>query len=223
MVEAREKGGLAWGGGLQHGFMYMRLFYIRGFANLMTDMATDDPRLWQIITKVEGYNSVVIHKYLELGAEIMGFGDDLGMQAALPMSPAMWCKFIKPSYNRMFQPCRAANIPISLHTDGHIVEIIPDLIDVGVKLLNPQIRANGLPGLKAMAKGKVALNQDLDRQLFPFATAAQIEEHIGTVYEELYLPQGGLILGAECEPDVSLDNVEAICCILEKICKPPLL
>jgi|YNPNPStandDraft_1061719.scaffolds.fasta_scaffold28041_2 hypothetical protein len=223
MADAKARGGLAWGGGLQHGFMYMRLFYLRGFENLMTDLATEDPRLWQIIEHVEAYNRAVINKYLELGAEIIGLGDDLGMQASLPMSPAMWRKFIKPSYDRMLQPCRAAEVPVSLHTDGHILEIIPDLIEVGVTVLNPQIRANGLAGLVEMAKGKVALVQDLDRQLFPFATPAEIEEHIGTVFEALYLPQGGLILSAEAEPDVPLENIDAICTILEKICRPPLL
>ncbi|MCU0503962.1 MAG: hypothetical protein MUC51_19760 [Anaerolineae bacterium] len=92
-----------------------------------------------------------------------------------------------------------------------------------MRLLNPQIRANGLDGLVKMAKGHVALHQDLDRQLFPFATPSEIEDHIGEVFEALYLPEGGLMLHAECEPDVSLDNIETICRVLEKICKPPLL
>jgi uroporphyrinogen decarboxylase len=221
--EARMRGDIAAGGGLQHGFMYMRLFYLRRFENLMIDMATDDPRLQTVIRMVEDYNSAVIRKTLELGPEMMGFGDDLGLQRILPMGPALWRKYIKPSYNRMFAPCRAAHIPVRLHTDGHVVEIIPDLIEVGVRLLNPQIRANGLDGLVKMAKGHVALHQDLDRQLFPFATASEIEDHIGEVFEALYLPEGGLMLAAECEPDVSLDNIEVICSVLEKICKPPLI
>jgi len=221
--EARARGDIATAGGLQHGFMYMRLFYLRRFENLMMDMATDDPRLQTVIQMVESYNSAVIRKNLELGPEMMGFGDDLGLQRILPMGPALWRKYIKPSYDRMFAPCRAVDMPIRLHTDGHVVEIIPDLIEIGVTLLNPQIRANGLDGLVKMAKGKVALHQDLDRQLFPFATDSEIEDHIGEVFEALYLPEGGLMLHAECEPDVSLDNIEVICKTLEKICKTPLI
>lgn len=221
MQEARQRGDLAWGGGLQHGFMYMRLFYLRGFENLMADLALDDPRIRHVIQKVEAYNSAVINLYIELGAEIMSFGDDLGMQASLPMSPAMWRSFIKPSYVRMLEPCRKKGMPVSLHTDGHILEIIPDLIEAGVTLLNPQIRANGLEGLRRMARGRVALNQDLDRQLFPFATPSALEEHIGAVHEALSLPEGGLMLYAECEPDVPLESIEAICSALEKICRVP--
>ena len=72
-----------------------------------------------------------------------------------------------------------------------------------------------------VAKGKVALHQDLDRQLFPFATRSEIEDHIGTVFEGLYMPIGGLLLHAECEPDVPLETIDAICSALEKVCNPP--
>lgn len=219
--EARQRGQLAQGGGLMHGFMYMRLFYLRGFDNLMLDMAADEPMLHDLIRMVEDYNATVIAKYVKVGAEYISLGDDLGLQHALPMSPAMWRKFIKPSYLRMLRPCRQADIPVYLHTDGHILEIIPDLIEAGVRVLNPQIRANGLQGLQQMAKGRVALDQDLDRQLFPFATPSQIEDHIHTVFDALFLPEGGLMLYAECEPDVPLENIDAICSVLTEICNPP--
>jgi hypothetical protein len=221
--EAKRRGDLAIASGLWHGFMYMRLFFLRGFENLMIDLATEEPRLQKLIQMVENYNAVVIRKMLALGAEGMGFGDDLGLQSSLPMSPATWRKFIRPSYERLFGFCREADVPIYLHTDGHILEIIPDLIEVGVRVLNPQFRANGLEGLQEMAKGRVAIDQDLDRQLFPFATPSQIEEHIGQVFEALYMPQGGLMLCAECGPDVPLENIDAICTALEKICHPPVL
>lgn len=221
MAEAVMQGNLAYGDGLPHGFMYMRLYYLRSFDNFMIDLATDDPRLQKLIKMVEDYNCAVIRKLLSLGAEYMSFGEDLGLQKSLPMSPEMWRKYIKPSYDRMFKPIREADIPIGMHSDGNILAIIPDLIEVGVRLLNPQLRANGLEGLKEVAKGKIALNQDLDRQLFPFATPSQIEDHISEVYEELYLAEGGLMFYAECAPDVPLENIDAICSALEKICNLP--
>jgi uroporphyrinogen decarboxylase len=217
----RSRGDIATGSGLMHGFMYMRLFYLRGFANFMMDLATDDPRLWQIISMVEGYNAAVICKYIDLGAEYMSFGDDLGLQESLPISPDMWRKFIKPSYNRMLCPCRETSIPVYLHTDGHILEIIPDLIEVGVTVLNPQFRANGLEGLKTVARGRVAIDQDLDRQMFPFGSVTQLEDHICEVHEALHLPEGGLMLIAECGPDVPLESIDTICTVLEDVCQLP--
>jgi len=221
MAEAKARGDLASADPLPHGFMYMLLYYLRGFENFMIDLALDDPRLHRLIAVIENYNVTLVRKYLSLGAERIGFGEDLGTQKSLPMSPEMWRRFIKPTYEAMMGPCRDAGVPVYLHTDGHIIEIIPDLIEVGVRILNPQIRANGLAGLQEAAKGKVALNQDLDRQLFPFATPSEIEDHIGDVFEGLYMKEGGLMLYAECAQDVPLDNIDAICRTFEKLCNLP--
>lgn len=221
MTDSKAKGNLAGGGGLAHGFFFMNLYYIRGFENVMIDFATDDPRLAELIAILRDYCVAVTGKYLQLGAEMMWYGEDLGMQTSLPISPPMWRKHVKPVYEAILGPCRDRGTAVYLHSDGHILEIIPDLIETGVTILNPQIRANGLEGLQHYARGKVALNQDLDRQLFPFVTPSAIEEHIGEVYEGLYLPEGGLMFSAECGPDVPLENIDAICRAFEKLCNLP--
>lgn len=221
LAGVKRRGRIASGSGLPHGFMYMYLYYLRGFENFMMDLACGEAHLKELIAMVESYNAVVIERYVQIGVEMISVGDDLGLQRSLPMSPDMWRTWLKPSFDRIFAPCRHEGIPIRFHTDGHILEIIPDLIDVGVKLLNPQIRANGLAGLQEVARGKVALDQDLDRQLFPFATPSEIDEHIGEVVEGLHLPEGGLALYAECEPDVPLANIDAICTSLERHCRLP--
>lgn len=221
MDRAKRNGGLASGGGLQHGFMYMRLFYLRGFTNLMMDIATDDPRLPKLIAIVRDYNRAVIAKYIELGAEYMHFGDDLGLQEKLPMSPSAWRKYIKPAYMDCWGPCRRAGAVVFLHSDGHMLEIIPDLIEAGASIINPQIRANTLEGLQRVAKGKVAIWLDLDRQMFPFATPSEVEDHVGEMFEGLHLKEGGLMFIAECGPDVPLANIDAICTTFEKLCHLP--
>jgi hypothetical protein len=221
LAARRAQGLLAEGNPLPHGFLYMLLYYLRGFENLMLDFASGEPRLHRLIEMIDHYNVTVTAKTLAAGAEFMRFGEDLGMQHGLPISPTMWRKWIKPSYERLFGPCRDAGVPVYMHSDGYILDIVPDLIEVGVRVLNPQIRPNGLDGLQAVAKGKVCIHLDLDRQLFPFATPGEIEDHIGAMYEGLYLPEGGLMFHAECEPDVSLENIDAICSALERICHLP--
>ena len=211
----KEEGGLA-GGGLFHGSMYMQLYYLRGFSNFMIDIATRDPRLEKLIEIVLNYNLKIVKKWIEIGAEIIYFGDDLGVQKSLPMKPDDWRRYLKMPFSKMFRLCRENNVYVYLHTDGHILEIIPDLIECGVNVINPQIRANTLEGIEKYCKGKIAINLDLDRQLFPFATPEEIANHIKEAIETLVLPEGGLMLSAECEPDVPLKNIEAICQTFEK-------
>jgi len=203
-------------GDLPHGFMYMRLYYLRGFENFMIDLIEEPPQLRKLIDMVLTYNMNEVEKILAGKPKIVHFGDDLGNQTSLPMSPVHWRKYLKPCFVMIFGACRKAGAHVYLHSDGHILEIIPDLIECGVTVLNPQIRANTLDGLVKMCKGKVAVNLDLDRQMFPFCTPEDIDEHVREVVVKLGMKEGGLMLIAECAPDVPLENVEAICQAMEK-------
>ncbi len=203
--------------GLPHGFMYLRLTDLRGFESFMIDIAEEPPELALLIDKVLQYNIRQIHNLLSANSgEVLFFGDDLGMQHALPMSPKKWRKYIKPCYQRLYGLVHGANRYVYMHTDGCIHQIIPDLVECGVNVVNPQIGANGLDNLERVCKGNVCINLDLDRQQFPYFTPSQIDTHVHEAVARLGLREGGLMLNAECAADVPLENIEAICKALEK-------
>lgn len=205
------------GKGLPHGFMFQRLYYLRGFENLMMDFAEKPPELQMLIDKVLEHNLAVVQNRLKDHPKIVHFGDDLGNQVRLPIHPETFRKYLKPCYAQIFGACREAGAHVYLHSDGHLLDIIPDLIECGVTVLNPQVRANTLDGLVSMCKGKVCINLDLDRQLFPFCTPEDIYDHVQEATMKLGSKEGGLMLHAECEPDVPLENIEAICQALEEV------
>jgi uroporphyrinogen-III decarboxylase len=183
----------------------------------MTDFAEEPPELQMLIDVVLAHNL----RQLELRLQnergpLLYFGDDLGMQDRLPISPKKWRRYLKPCFARVYGRCHDAGLVVYMHTDGHILEIIPDLIECGVDVINPQIRANGLDKLAAICKGKVCVDLDLDRQAFPFFTPAECDAHIREAVETLGSPEGGLWLKAEIGPDVPLENIAAICDGLEK-------
>jgi len=204
------------GSGFKHGFMWLILSDLRGFEELMVDFAEEPPELQMLIDIVLEYNCGEIARMLEKRPALMGFGDDLGMQHALAIGEHKWRQYMKPCYLRMYTMCHEAGAKVYMHTDGHIIPIIKDLIECGVNVLNPQVRANGLENLARECKGKVCVSLDLDRQMFPFGTPQDIDDHVREAVEVLGMPEGGLWLGAECGPDVPLENIEAICAALEK-------
>ena len=205
--------------GFPHGFLFLRLTDLRGFAEVMVDFAEEPPELQMLIDIVLEYN--LRQGRLRLDSlpdepQIVGFGDDLGMQHSLPMSPDKWRKYLKPCFKAIYRPFRDAGHYVYMHSDGHMWEIIPDLVDCGVQVVNPQFRANGLDNLVRVCKGKVCVDLDLDRQLFPFCTPADIDAHIEEAVRKLGSPEGGLWVKAEVGSDVPLENIEAICQALEK-------
>jgi len=205
--------------GLPHGFMFLRLTDLRGFEEAMLDFAEEPPELQILIDKVLAHNLRQVRLLLEGIGEpgrILYFGDDLGMQTALPISPGKWRRYLKPCFEAIYRPVREAGHYVYMHTDGHILEIIPDLVDCGVQVVNPQVGANGLESLARVCKGRVCVDLDLDRQKFPFWKSADIDAHVREAVEVLGSPEGGLWLKAEIGDDVPLENVEAICSALER-------
>lgn len=195
---------------LPHGFMYLRLLNLRGFEDAMYDFAEECDELQILIDKVLEYNCQQLLDYLPQSGEILYFGDDLGMQNGLAIGASKWRKYLKPCYQKIFKIVHDSGKLVYMHTDGKIVDIMADLYECGADIINPQFRANGLDNLVRVCKGKIPINLDLDRQLFPFATPSQLDDHVRECVEALYLPQGGLGLNIEFNYEIPLENIAAV-------------
>jgi len=199
-------------GNLPHGFMYLRLLDLRGFEEAMIDFAEECDELQILIDKVTEYNCIQVEVILPgfKKGSIAYFGDDLGMQHSLAIGAEKWRKYLKPAFTKIYAPLKAKGCYIYMHTDGHITEIIPDLVDCGVDVVNPQYRANGIENLARVCKGKIPIDLDLDRQLYPFATPSQLDDHVRECVETMYLPEGGLALKVEINYDFPPENIAAL-------------
>jgi uroporphyrinogen-III decarboxylase len=158
----------------------------------------------------------VAQAVLDRGAGHLHAGDDLGLQKSLPISPASWRKLVKPGFARLFGLARERGATVYLHTDGWILDIIPDLIEIGVTTLNPQDLVNGLDNLAEIARGKVNIDLDIDRQkITVFGTPAEIDAHIRECIEVLGSPNGGLSLVFGAYPGTPVENIEAVARAME--------
>lgn len=207
-------------GSIPHGFMYLRLLDLCGFENAMIMFAEEGEALRTLIGKVLEYNIYQFAHIIPHLGEVVYFGDDLGMQNGLAIGPEKWRKYLKPCYRILYGMLKAAKpeLLIYMHTDGCIYEIMPDLVESGVDMINPQFRANGLDNLVRVCRKEqiIPINLDLDRQLFPIASRAEIFEHVEECVKSLYLPQGGLGLSVELNYDIPLENMAAVLDAVEK-------
>jgi hypothetical protein len=216
-VEEAKRQGRLTGGGLEHGFFLMRLTYLRGFENLMLDLATRAPELPRLIAMVGDYSRVVVQKWLELGVDKMTFGEDLGTQTASLISPAAFREWVMPTYRDLMQPCRERGAQVYLHSDGYIMELVDLLLECGVTILNPQDLCNGIDDLARHVKGRVCIALDIDRQkIVPFGTRREIRELIREEVMKLGSPRGGLMFVCGIYPPTPPENVDALCCALEE-------
>jgi hypothetical protein len=214
---ARREGWLVVAG-MPHGFFFQRLYYLRGFTNLMMDFICKPPQIYELIDMLTDYNLKLVRKFLDSGkVDIFYFGDDLGTQTRMPISPRTFREFIYPSYRKVFKHIRDRGVHVYLHSDGHVVEVLDQLIEAGVSVLNIQDRVNGLENIASACKGKVCIDLDIDRQyLVPFGKPEDIKRYIKHVVETLALREGGLMLYAEIHPPTPLENIEAVAEAMEE-------
>lgn len=198
--------------------MFQRLYYLRGFKNLMMDFVKEPPELQQLINMVLEQNIKLIEKWLQVGPlDVLCFGDDLGTQSRMPISPKTFRKYLFPAYSKMFRKVREVGTHVHFHSDGHVMEVADDLVKSGVTILNIQNRVNGIENIEKKLKGKVCIDLDIDRQvLLSYGTPKEIDAHLRNVVEKLGSREGGLMLRACIQPDVPLSNIEALCQAMDK-------
>jgi uroporphyrinogen decarboxylase len=195
------------------------LYFLRGFENLMMDIATDDPHLPELIERLTQYELELVGLWLDAGVDVVGFHTDIGTQRALMISPAKFRRYIKPMFKTIFRKVRDAGALVALSSDGCLLEIVDDLVECGVNKHDPQFRANTLEGIERAYKGKMCIHLDLDRQMFAFCKPQDIRDQVREAVERLNSPEGGLmLLGQVYDDNTPLENIEALIAAMEESC-----
>lgn len=215
-AQTRQSGG-TWIASLRHGHTFLQLCDLRGYENLLFDMADGEPLLDELIGQLTEFNLALVQRFLRGGCAMMCYPEDLGMQIGPMLSPAQFRRYIKPAYQKLMAPARAAGVAIQMHSDGDIRLLADDLIDSGVQSINLQDLVNGIDWIADRWRGKVCVDLDIDRQqITPFGTPAQIDALIREEVSKIATPQGGLALTYGWYPGVPLENIRALMDALEK-------
>jgi uroporphyrinogen decarboxylase len=124
--------------------------WIAGFENFFIALASDpnwaDALLDRILEiKLRFWQAILpqVGPYVDIIAE----SEDLGTQDRLMISPRSFQLHIKPRLCQLITGIKKAapHIKVMLHSDGAIVPVLPDLIEIGVDILNPvQVSAKGM-------------------------------------------------------------------------------
>jgi uroporphyrinogen decarboxylase len=190
---------------------FEQLQQLRGMENFMMDLAEGSRELFRLRDDLLAFNLRYIEKWCAFEYEGLHFADDWGDQKSLLISPELWRKFFKPVYKQMFEKVTDAGMHVHFHSDGYIIDIIPDLIDMGVSVINCQANIIGLDVLKKAFAGSVCFRTDLDRQrIMPFGTPFEVKRHVHDVFDHLGTPKGGIIACGEISPDMPLENIRAM-------------
>jgi uroporphyrinogen decarboxylase len=149
--------------------------------------------------------------------QIIQMGDDLGTQRAPQISSSMYRRFFKPRHKLIFEKVRKrSGLHLFLHSCGAIAPLLPDLIEIGVEIINPvQTSARGMEPerlKREFGKDLTFWGGGCDTQsVLPYGTEREIDEHVRKRFEIL-APGGGFVFNQvhNIMPNVPPRNIVAM-------------
>jgi uroporphyrinogen decarboxylase len=170
-----------------------------------------------LVGKATDYYMAINRDYYSLVADNMDiyyFGSDFGTQRSMFIGPDMYRRFFKPHMKRLVDQAKGFGQKVMFHTCGAVSDIIPDLIDIGVDILDPvQVTAAQMSPaeLQAKYKGLIAFHGGISSQtVLPFGTPGEVEKSVRETID-LLGPLGYFASSdQEMIGDVPLANIEAM-------------
>lgn len=217
---ARERAGdkFLMGSGIS---IYERVHFIRGLENTWMDIYDAPDRLCELIEILVEMNIVAIKKYAEEGVDGFMFCDDWGLQNRLMISPQSWRKIWKPHYARIYKAAHEAGMLTFLHSCGYIIDILDDLIEIGLDVIHMDQQENmGLENLSNRFAGRLTFFAPVDIQkTMAYGTLDDIRKYCRQMVKHLNRPEGGFIPCWYGDPVGAGHRQEAINAMCEEFLK----
>ena len=191
-------------------------WYLVGLEKFLLDLMMGTPYVPELLDRVMEINLKQASKLIKMGIDIIWTGDDMGNQDAMMIDPDLWRTVFKPRMRHIFNTLKDINpeIKIAYHSCGSIRPIIPDLIEIGLDILNPlQPLAKNMDArlLKNDFGNKLSFFGGVDIQhLLPNGTPEEIKNSVREK-KNILGKNGGYILAPahNIQPDTPLENVFA--------------
>ncbi len=193
--------------------------YLCRFDQFLIDLVEDRRKAETLLDALLEMHLTNLDKFLDAVegcVEIVQMGDDLGTQLATVISPRTYREIFKPREKVLFERIRRRGLHVFLHSCGSIVDILPDLIEIGVEIINPvQTSARGMEPAELKRRfgkdltfwGGGCDTQHVLADAAPDEVARHVRERIQTL-----APGGGFVF---CQvhnilPNVSPENIAAM-------------
>jgi uroporphyrinogen-III decarboxylase len=149
---------------------------------------------------------------LDAGVDIITLSDDWGSNQNMLFSPRMWRRMIKPYAARVVQHVRSRGAHVNLHSDGYILNIMDDLIEMGYSSMHPVQESAGMEPqqIKEQYGDKIVVYGSLDIIDGLYRYEGDALDHYVTEHFEIYAPGGGFIFntGHFVQPDIPVERLK---------------
>ncbi len=190
---------------------------LRGFENVMMDVATETYFYEALLERIMEQYLVFIDFICTTLPEIdaIFLGDDWGDQRGVIIGPERWRALFKRRYARIYEAIHARGKLVISHSCGSVADILPDLIDIGLDVLEsvqPEAQGMNPYELKKRWGDKIAFWGGLGSQsMIPFGTPLQLCDEIQHLRTEMSRGGGYILAPSKAlQPGTPTENAAAI-------------
>ncbi|MEI6645626.1 MAG: uroporphyrinogen decarboxylase family protein [bacterium] len=192
--------------------IYERSYCLMGFEEFMMESVTDPESVAILMDKITDYKVATAKRKVAAGFKCGHHGDDLGCQVGTLVSPSQFHDLIKPRIARHFKVFKDAGLPVMMHSCGDITPFLPDLIEIGLDMIEPVQPCMGLERIKQLFGDQLSFWGGIDTQeILPHGTPAEVAAETKRVIS--ILGKGGRYIIApsqEVMVDVPAANIAAM-------------
>ncbi|MFQ6095292.1 MAG: uroporphyrinogen decarboxylase family protein [Candidatus Bathyarchaeia archaeon] len=137
--------------------------------------------------------------FIEVGVDLIWIPDDLGMVDGPFLSPSTFRRIIFPYLSEVVRAFKRRGVKVLLHSDGQIMPLMDDLVEIGFDGVHPIERKAGmnLEEMKARYGDKVTLIGNVDAtEVLPHGEEEEIKKQVLECLE-IAAPGGGYILASD--------------------------
>ncbi|MFO8008851.1 MAG: uroporphyrinogen decarboxylase family protein [Candidatus Brocadiia bacterium] len=195
-------------------FLYEKAINILGPAEFCAAMLTAPDAAHRLLDVILEFELGIARRFCEHAPDHVTFSDDYGHQDRLAMSPDCWRRFFKPRLRRAVEFYRERLGPeavIGLHSCGHVMPILGDLMEVGLQILHPvQSTANDLAQMRRVTSGRLTPAGCIDgQQTLPLGTPEDVRREVFAKLDLLW-EGGGYLPMPEKVHGVPKENIAAM-------------
>jgi uroporphyrinogen decarboxylase len=196
-------------------YMQMTLFekaaqYLRGFNKFVHDLYVNPRFANGLLDKLLQFRTEEGKRFVEMGVDIVKLGDDIGTQTGMMINPDIWRKYFKPRMKILIKKLKKKSVYVYYHSDGDIRQVIPDLIEIGVDIVNPiQPDCMDPAEIKRLYGDKLTLHGTISvQETLPFGSEEDVTSEVKKRIKECGYGGGFIIAPSNrITPDVPLKNV----------------
>jgi uroporphyrinogen-III decarboxylase len=202
--------------------VFEKMHLMAGLKNILLAPKKQKDRFLRLRDKIMDFNRRAVKRWLDLGVDAIFISDDWGTQDQLLIPLEQWREFYKPCYKEIIDQSHAGGAHVWLHSCGHVIPIVEDLIEIGLDVLHPiQAHANDPKELADKFGGRICFCGGIDAQdTLINKGPVEVEKEVIFLFDTLCKPfQGGYIPGPMTTiiEDVPVENVRAIYTALDKV------